>query len=86
MTRKWSYTITVSYCLLQISLHFFPCFIDGKMFETSDFRGCSKLEFSAHLRGGVGDGAWQHAQLFRQKTSDNEDYPLDIIIRLKKCL
>ncbi|XP_023705838.1 peptide-N(4)-(N-acetyl-beta-glucosaminyl)asparagine amidase isoform X2 [Cryptotermes secundus] len=59
---------------------------DGKVFETSDFRGCSKLEFSAHLRVGIGDGGWQHAQLFRQNTGENEDYPLDIIIRLKKCL
>jgi len=54
------------------------------VFETTDFQGCSQLEFSAQLRGGVGDCAWQHAQLFRQKTTDNEDYPLDIIIRLKK--
>jgi peptide-N4-(N-acetyl-beta-glucosaminyl)asparagine amidase len=62
------------------------CFIDGKVFETRDFRGSSELEFSAHLRGGEGDCAWQHAQLFRQKASDNDDYPLDIIIKLKKCL
>lgn len=59
---------------------------DGKVFETSDFRGCLELEFSAHLSGGVSNCAWQHAQLFRQMTTDNEEYPLDIIIRLKKCL
>lgn len=52
---------------------------------TSDFQGCSQLEFTAQLEGGVGDCAWQHAQLFRQQTTD-DDYPLDITITLKQQL
>jgi peptide-N4-(N-acetyl-beta-glucosaminyl)asparagine amidase len=59
------------------------CFTDSKVFETTDFQGCSQLEFNAQLKGGMGDSAWQHAQLFRQNVND-KDYPLDIIIRLKK--
>lgn len=58
-------------------------FTDSKVFETTDFQGCSQLEFTAQLRGGTGECAWQHAQLFRQNIND-KDYPLDIIIRLKK--
>ncbi|XP_021941352.1 peptide-N(4)-(N-acetyl-beta-glucosaminyl)asparagine amidase isoform X2 [Zootermopsis nevadensis] len=56
---------------------------DSKVFETTDFQGCSQLEFTAQLRGGTGECAWQHAQLFRQNIND-KDYPLDVIIRLKK--
>jgi hypothetical protein len=60
-------------------------FTGSEVFETRDFEGCSQLEFTAQLGGGVGDSAWQHAQLFRQKTTD-DDYPLDITIRLKQQL
>jgi hypothetical protein len=60
-------------------------FTGSTVFETSDFQGCSQLEFSAQLGGGVGDCAWQHAQLFRQKTTD-DDYALNITIRLKQQL
>jgi len=55
------------------------------VFETRDFEGCSQLEFTAQLEGGVGDCAWQHAQLFRQKITD-DDYPLDITIKFKQQL
>jgi len=55
------------------------------VFETRDFEGCSQLEFTAQLEGGVGDCAWQHAQLLRQKITDDV-YPLDITIRLKQQL
>jgi peptide-N4-(N-acetyl-beta-glucosaminyl)asparagine amidase len=58
---------------------------DSAVFETREFEGCSQLEFTAQLEGGVGDCAWQHAQLFRQKITD-DDYPLDITIRLKQQL
>ncbi|XP_069675697.1 peptide-N(4)-(N-acetyl-beta-glucosaminyl)asparagine amidase isoform X2 [Periplaneta americana] len=56
----------------------------GSVFETSDFHGCSQLELTAHLTKGEGDNAWQHAQLFRQETSNHEDYALDITLTLKK--
>jgi peptide-N4-(N-acetyl-beta-glucosaminyl)asparagine amidase len=55
----------------------------SKVFETTDFQGCSQLEFTAQLGDGTGDCAWQHAQLFRQNISDT-DYPLDIVIRFKR--
>jgi len=67
-------------------LTFMPLYFTGSAaFETRDFEGCSQLEFTAQLEGGVGDCAWQHAQLFRQKITD-DDYPLDITIRLKQQL
>jgi hypothetical protein len=75
--------------LSPVALHlltFISVYFTGSMvFETSDFQGCSQLEFTAQLGGGVGDCAWQHAQLFRQQTTD-DDYPLDITITLKQQL
>jgi hypothetical protein len=67
-------------------LTFISLYFTGSVaFETCDFEGCSQLEFTAQLEGGVGDCAWQHAQLFRQKITD-DDYSLDITIRLKQQL
>jgi peptide-N4-(N-acetyl-beta-glucosaminyl)asparagine amidase len=40
-------------------------------FQSIDFHGAIKLRLSAILRGGKGDTAWQHAQLFRQSLSTN---------------
>ena len=44
--------------------------------------GCSKFTLSVELLGGVGQHAWQHAQLFRQQLGDAE-FPLHIKIHLK---
>jgi hypothetical protein len=69
-----------------VNIHFISLyFTGGAVFETRDFEGCSQLEFTAQLEGGVGDTAWQHAQLFRQKIAD-DDYPLDITVTLKQQL
>ncbi|PSN55935.1 Peptide-N(4)-(N-acetyl-beta-glucosaminyl)asparagine amidase [Blattella germanica] len=57
---------------------------NGKVFETDIFQGTTHLELTAYLEGGSGDNAWQHAQLFRQEMTNNEDYPFDIVIKLKK--
>lgn len=54
------------------------------VFETDAFQGSTQLELTAKLKGGSGDNAWQHAQLFRQEMSNDKDYPFDIIIKLKK--
>ena len=64
--------------------HFFVSFVDGVMTHISDLSGSKTLTLTAHMRGGKGDVAWQHTQLFRQEMSDTKLYPLDIKITLKK--
>ena len=54
------------------------------MTHISDLSGSKTLTFTAHMRGGKGDVAWQHTQLFRQEMSETKLYPLDIKITLKK--
>eukprot|EP00794_Sanderia_malayensis_P017673 gene17673-19435_t len=44
------------------------------------FHGSSDLSIKATLSGGMGDVAWQHAQLFRQSTDDFNKFPLDITL------
>ena len=59
-------------------------FAEQTVFETDAFQGSTQLELTAKLKNGLGDNAWQHAQLFRQEMSNFKDYPFDIIIKLKK--
>ena len=55
------------------NLHTFPKFL-----------GTTDLKLTASLSGGAKDVAWQHAQLFRQKLDNTDEFPLDIIVYLKK--
>lgn len=48
-----------------------------------DIIGASVFEISAHLSGGEGDEAWQHAQLFRDDDVSRE-YKFNLQIKLKK--
>ncbi|XP_011494464.1 PREDICTED: peptide-N(4)-(N-acetyl-beta-glucosaminyl)asparagine amidase [Ceratosolen solmsi marchali] len=48
-------------------------------FRSTDFCGAIRLKVSATLRGGKGDTAWQHAQLFRQSLSTNSKKPCMVI-------
>ncbi|XP_078701033.1 peptide-N(4)-(N-acetyl-beta-glucosaminyl)asparagine amidase-like isoform X1 [Branchiostoma floridae x Branchiostoma belcheri] len=50
---------------------------------TKDLEGVMSFTLTAELRGGRGDNAWQHAQLFRQALDRTEEFPLDLQVRLK---
>ena len=50
----------------------------------SDLAGSRTVTLTAHLKGGVGDCAWQHTQLFRQKLTDDHLYPFNVRITLKE--
>lgn len=45
---------------------------DNKI-ELTDLQGTEYLELSVNLRGGDGDVAWQHAQLFRGSLSEPQE-------------
>ncbi|CAL1531847.1 unnamed protein product [Lymnaea stagnalis] len=45
---------------------------------TFDLHGCQTLTITAVLQGGRGENAWQHAQLFRQSTTDIENCPFEL--------
>lgn len=47
------------------------------------FSGCTELRLSAELSGGHGEGAWQHAQLFRQSRAALREFPLKITVNLR---
>nr|CAD7394183.1 unnamed protein product [Timema cristinae] len=47
----------------------------------TDFVGESSVTLMAKLKGGVGDLAWQHAQLFRQ-SSDSREFSFAVSIKL----
>lgn len=49
---------------------------------TQEFCGNSTFTIKSVFKGGRGDCAWQHAQLFRQSIND-KNYPFHIIITFK---
>jgi len=54
-------------------------------FISTKFKGCKEISLVAHLEGGNGDVAWQHAQLFRQELGEDID-GLDVSISFdKRC-
>ena len=59
-------------------------FSDGARTHISDLEGSKTVTLTAHMRGGRGEVAWQHTQLFRQSTSENDVFPFDVKITLKK--
>ena len=59
-------------------------FADGAKTHISDLAGSNTMTLTAHMRGGKGDVAWQHTQLFRQGMAETDIFPLDIKITLKK--
>ncbi|CAH1249561.1 NGLY1 [Branchiostoma lanceolatum] len=56
---------------------------DAEGTKTRDLEGVTSFTLTADLRGGQGDHAWQHAQLFRQALDRTEEFPLDIQVHLK---
>ncbi|XP_078620102.1 peptide-N(4)-(N-acetyl-beta-glucosaminyl)asparagine amidase-like isoform X2 [Branchiostoma floridae x Branchiostoma japonicum] len=56
---------------------------DAEGTKTRDLEGVTSFTLTAELRGGRGDNAWQHAQLFRQALDRTEEFPLDIQVHLK---
>lgn len=59
-------------------------FISGDSFKSAAFSGSTEITLAVILKGGKGDVAWQHAQLFRQKLDDVTTCGLDIIISYRK--
>nr|CAD7398350.1 unnamed protein product [Timema poppensis] len=58
------------------------CYKTGVGTKTcTDFVGESSVTLMAKLKGGVGDLAWQHAQLFRQ-SSDSREFSFVVNIKL----
>lgn len=45
-----------------------------------DIKNQSQFSIKAILWGGKGDCAWQHTQLFRQRSSEYDDYPFELNI------
>lgn len=78
------------YCILLVVMlnsHCMSClksFPDGNQTIMTEHAGSRTLSVSAHLRGGKGDCAWQHTQLFRQDLSDIRNYPFEMKVKLKK--
>lgn len=56
-------------------------FLSGKVFTSiQELKGASEFIMKATLKGGRGDCAWQHAQLFRQSINE-KDFPFDLQIK-----
>lgn len=53
--------------------------------DSNDFSGSKYLLIKATLKGGKGDCAWQHAQLFRQPMS-SQDYPFSVTVTFKSTV
>lgn len=47
------------------------------------FEGSDCVQIKAVLKGGKGECAWQHTQLFRQSISNCKDYPFRVIINFR---
>ncbi len=57
--------------------------VRGLYINESEFRGCRRLTLRAEMRGGSGDNAWQHAQLFRQRDDDDQLFPLNVVLEFE---
>ncbi|XP_044736762.1 peptide-N(4)-(N-acetyl-beta-glucosaminyl)asparagine amidase [Chrysoperla carnea] len=56
---------------------------DSTSHFTREFSDCHEVYLTATLKGGKGDVAWQHAQLFRQSLDNREFYPFCVQIKFK---
>lgn len=48
----------------------------------SELNGTSKFSIKVSMKGGKGETAWQHTQLFRQRIG-SKDYPFEVKITFK---
>ena len=48
-----------------------------------DLKGQTGFTLTASLRGGRGDVAWQHTQLFRQSSEDLTSYPFEVRVKFQ---
>ena len=62
----------------------FSILSDGHCKMLTNLSGCSHFTLTVSMSGGRGDVAWQHTQLFRQK-SDDRSASLKLKIHLKPC-
>lgn len=61
-------------------IHLGISFIAGEILANfQSIRGRNSFSVCVKMHGGNGDCAWQHTQLFRQSTTDNE-YPFELNI------
>jgi len=55
----------------------------GRQQVFSEFSWCTELQLSAELSGGIGEEAWEHAQMFLQNLKEN-GFPLRIKLSLRR--
>jgi len=55
----------------------------GVVLKSDELAGSKYVSVSASLKGGSGNVAWQHTQLFRAKMGSNEEKKFKLIVRLK---
>lgn len=68
------------YCILIV---FFLLIANETRLSSNELSGSTSLTIKAVLKGGQGACGWQHAQLFRQSTNDNTNYPFHVHITFK---